>query len=181
MGQDVVNVGQSVVIRGELSASEDLTIEGQVEGKIDLGHNVLTVGPNARIRAQVLAKVVIVMDNVNGNITATDEDQHSREGLRERRPCGTPCAHCRRGLLPRPHQHAKLTGPEGPCGRHGHGEATGSSATGWSGAPLGRDVRWYPHGTSLLNPNAPNRSTLIKYVRSVAMLVPSKVGPTIVL
>ena len=44
MGQSVATIGQSVVIKGELSAREDLTIEGQVDGKIELTDNVLTVG-----------------------------------------------------------------------------------------------------------------------------------------
>ena len=72
-GRDVVNIGKSVIIKGELSGSEDLTIEGQVEGKIELKENVLTIGPNGKIKAQVLAKSVIVQGEVNGNITATDK------------------------------------------------------------------------------------------------------------
>ena len=72
MEQNVGTIGQSVVIKGDLSAEEDLTIEGQVEGKIDLGNNVLSIGSTGRITAQVLAKVVIVMGKVNGNITATE-------------------------------------------------------------------------------------------------------------
>jgi cytoskeletal protein CcmA (bactofilin family) len=68
-----VNIGKSVVIKGELSASEDLTIEGQVEGKVDLRQNTLTIGTNARITAQVSAKVVIVMGHVHGNISATEK------------------------------------------------------------------------------------------------------------
>ena len=48
--RDMVNIGKSVVIKGELSGSEDLTIEGQVEGKIELRQNLLTIGPNARRR-----------------------------------------------------------------------------------------------------------------------------------
>ncbi len=67
-----MNIGKSVVIKGELSAKEDLTIEGQVEGKIELAQHVLTVGAKGRIKAQVVAKVVIVMGKVNGNITATE-------------------------------------------------------------------------------------------------------------
>jgi len=46
-----VNIGKSVVIKGELNGSEDLTIEGQVEGKIELRQNVLTIGSNGRIKA----------------------------------------------------------------------------------------------------------------------------------
>ena len=68
-----MNIGKSVVIKGELSASEDLTIEGQVEGKVDLRQNTLTIGTNARITAQVSAKVVIVMGHVHGNISATEK------------------------------------------------------------------------------------------------------------
>ena len=73
LGQDVVDIGQSVIFKGDLSAKQDLTVDGQVEGKINLGHNVLTVGPNGQIKAQVVAKVVIVMGNVDGNITATEK------------------------------------------------------------------------------------------------------------
>lgn len=72
MGQNMGTIGQSVIIEGELSAREDLTIEGQVKGKIELDDNELTVGPNGRIEAEVLAKVVNVMGKVDGNITASD-------------------------------------------------------------------------------------------------------------
>lgn len=66
-------IGKSVVIKGELSASEDLTIEGQVEGKVELTQNVLTIGPNGRIKASVFAKAVIVQGEVHGNITASEK------------------------------------------------------------------------------------------------------------
>jgi cytoskeletal protein CcmA (bactofilin family) len=71
--RDLVNIGKSVVIKGELSGSEDLTIEGQVEGKIELKDNVLTIGPNGRIKAAVFAKAVIVLGEVNGNIAASEK------------------------------------------------------------------------------------------------------------
>jgi cytoskeletal protein CcmA (bactofilin family) len=71
--RDVVNIGKSVVIKGELNGSEDLTIEGQVEGKIELRQNVLTIGPNGKIKAQVFAKSVVVLGEVTGNITATEK------------------------------------------------------------------------------------------------------------
>ena len=72
MEQGVGTIGQSVVIKGDLSAKEDLTIEGRVEGTVELAQNVLTIGPNGRIKAQVVAKAVVVMGRVNGNITATE-------------------------------------------------------------------------------------------------------------
>ena len=71
--RDVVNIGKSVLIKGELSGSEDLTIEGRVEGKIELKQHVLTIGPHGRIKAQVAAKVVVVLGEVLGNIEASDK------------------------------------------------------------------------------------------------------------
>ena len=68
-----VNIGKSVVIKGELNGSEDLTIEGQVEGKIELRQNVLTIGPNGKIKAQVFAKSVVILGEVTGNVTATEK------------------------------------------------------------------------------------------------------------
>jgi cytoskeletal protein CcmA (bactofilin family) len=73
MERDNVNIGKSVVIKGELNGSEDLTIEGQVEGTIQLKEHVLTIGPNGKIKAQVFAKSVIVLGEVNGNVTASEK------------------------------------------------------------------------------------------------------------
>ena len=84
MEKDIVNIGKSVVIKGELNGSEDLTIEGHVEGTIQLREHVLTIGPNGRIKAQVFAKSVIVLGEVHGNITASEKvdirDNGSVEG-----------------------------------------------------------------------------------------------------
>ncbi|MCY4074445.1 MAG: polymer-forming cytoskeletal protein [Acidobacteria bacterium] len=68
-----VNIGKSVVIKGELNGSEDLTVEGKVEGKIELRQHVLTIGPHGKIKAQVFAKSVVVLGEVNGNVTASDK------------------------------------------------------------------------------------------------------------
>ena len=68
-----VNIGKSVVIKGELTGSEDLTIEGHVEGKIELRQNVLTIGPNGKIKAQVFAKSVVILGEVTGNVTASEK------------------------------------------------------------------------------------------------------------
>ena len=67
-----MNIGKSVVIKGELTGSEDLTIEGQVEGKIELRQSVLTIGPHGKIKAAVFAKAVIVQGEVHGNIAASE-------------------------------------------------------------------------------------------------------------
>ena len=73
MEKDIVNIGKSVVIKGELNGSEDLTIEGHVEGTIQLRDHVLTIGPNGKIKAQVFAKAVIVLGEVTGNVTASEK------------------------------------------------------------------------------------------------------------
>jgi len=73
MEKVTVNIGKSVVIKGELSGSEDLTIEGHVEGKIELRQNVLTIGPNGKIKAQVFAKSVVILGEVTGNVTASEK------------------------------------------------------------------------------------------------------------
>src|SRR5689334_11699559 len=73
MEKGPVNIGKSVVIKGELTGSEDLTIEGHVEGKIELRQNVLTIGPNGKIKAQVFAKSVVILGEVTGNVTASEK------------------------------------------------------------------------------------------------------------
>ena len=56
----VINIGKSVFIKGELTGDEDLTIEGRVEGKIDLREHNLVIGPNGKITAEVYAKSITV-------------------------------------------------------------------------------------------------------------------------
>jgi len=73
MEKGPVNIGKSVVIKGELTGSEDLTIEGHVEGKIELRQNVLTIGPNGKIKAQIFAKAVVILGEVTGNVTASEK------------------------------------------------------------------------------------------------------------
>jgi len=80
----MVNIGQSVVIKGELKGSEDLTVEGRVEGTIALNEHVLTIGANGNIQAKISAKSIIVLGTVVGNITASERveirDSGSVEG-----------------------------------------------------------------------------------------------------
>jgi len=65
---EMAHIGKSVLIRGELSGSEDLYLDGEVEGNISLLEHNLTIGPNGRIRANVTAKDVVVHGKVDGNI-----------------------------------------------------------------------------------------------------------------
>jgi cytoskeletal protein CcmA (bactofilin family) len=64
-------IGKTVVIRGEVRGGEDLTIDGRVEGTVQLTDNRLTIGPNADVAADLSAKDILVMGKVKGNVTAT--------------------------------------------------------------------------------------------------------------
>lgn len=64
-------IGKSIVIRGEVKGSEDLVIDGRVEGTVQLAENRLTIGPNANVAADLSARDVLVMGRVQGNLAAT--------------------------------------------------------------------------------------------------------------
>jgi cytoskeletal protein CcmA (bactofilin family) len=81
--EKLVNIGQSIQIKGELSGNEDLTIEGKVDGKIFLKDHNLTVGPNGRITADIHAKNVMVVGEVVGNITVDDKVEVAETGSME--------------------------------------------------------------------------------------------------
>src|SRR4030095_10270829 len=70
--EEVINIGRSVFIKGELTGDEDLTIEGRVEGRIELKDHNLVIGPNGKINAEINAKNVTISGSVVGNIAATD-------------------------------------------------------------------------------------------------------------
>jgi cytoskeletal protein CcmA (bactofilin family) len=78
---EVAHIGKSVVIKGELSGSEDLYLDGEVEGTIELQKHALTVGPNGRIRAHINAKEVIIHGKVDGNIRGTDKVELKRTAV----------------------------------------------------------------------------------------------------
>jgi cytoskeletal protein CcmA (bactofilin family) len=69
---DVAHIGKSVLIKGELSGSEDLYLDGEVEGTIDLREHSLVIGPNGRIRASVSARELVVHGRIEGNVRATE-------------------------------------------------------------------------------------------------------------
>jgi cytoskeletal protein CcmA (bactofilin family) len=71
--QEKAHIGRSVVIKGELDGSEDLVIDGHVEGKVELRDHTLTIGANGRVKAQVFAKAVIVIGELVGNVSATEK------------------------------------------------------------------------------------------------------------
>lgn len=70
-GDTAAVIGKSVQIRGEVKGNEDLVVEGQVEGTINLTDSRLTIGANARVQATLSARDVVVIGNVTGDIHAT--------------------------------------------------------------------------------------------------------------
>ena len=69
---DVAHIGKSVLVKGELSGSEDLYLDGEVEGNIQLKDHSLIVGPHGRVRANIQARDVVVHGKVDGNIRGTE-------------------------------------------------------------------------------------------------------------
>ncbi|HXC96269.1 MAG TPA: polymer-forming cytoskeletal protein [Edaphobacter sp.] len=64
-------IGKSVVIRGELSGSEDLYIDGDVEGTVTLPESRLTIGPNARVQADLSVRDAVIFGHLTGNVRAS--------------------------------------------------------------------------------------------------------------
>jgi len=68
---DVGHIGKSVQIKGELTGSEDLYLDGSIEGTVDLRDHSLIIGPNGKIKAGITARDLVVHGRVEGNVTAT--------------------------------------------------------------------------------------------------------------
>jgi cytoskeletal protein CcmA (bactofilin family) len=69
----MATLGTSVFVKGEMTGSEDLTIDGRVEGKIDLPDHALTIGPNATIQASITAKNMTVFGTVVGTLNVKEK------------------------------------------------------------------------------------------------------------
>jgi cytoskeletal protein CcmA (bactofilin family) len=78
---EVANIGKNVIIKGELSGSEDLYLDGEVEGNIELHGHSLTIGPNGRVRANIHAREVTVQGKVDGNVTASDRVELKKSAI----------------------------------------------------------------------------------------------------
>jgi cytoskeletal protein CcmA (bactofilin family) len=66
-------IGKSVMIKGQIISREDLTIDGEVEGTVELQEHRLTVGPHGKVRADIKAREIIVLGNVYGNVEVADK------------------------------------------------------------------------------------------------------------
>ncbi len=75
---DVGHIGKSVVIRGELTGNEDLYLDGEVEGNINLRDHRLVIGPNGKIKASITARDVVVHGRVEGNVSGSERVELKR-------------------------------------------------------------------------------------------------------
>ena len=66
-------LGKSVIVKGQIYGREDLTIDGEVEGTVELQEHRLTVGPNGKVTASIKAREVVVLGTVHGNIETRDK------------------------------------------------------------------------------------------------------------
>jgi cytoskeletal protein CcmA (bactofilin family) len=73
-------IGKSLVVKGEVTGSESLYIDGKVEGSINLPGNRVTVGRNGQVAANILAREVVVLGKVRGKINASDRVDIRSEG-----------------------------------------------------------------------------------------------------
>ena len=65
-------IGQGVVIEGRITSSQDLRIDGRVEGTIEVGNHALIIGARAEVKANLLSKSILISGTVIGNVTATE-------------------------------------------------------------------------------------------------------------
>jgi cytoskeletal protein CcmA (bactofilin family) len=80
---NAAQLGKSVRVKGEIAGSEDLYIDGEVEGKITLQGNNLTIGPNGNVRAEVTAHSITVLGRLEGNVRAADRVEIRKTGSLE--------------------------------------------------------------------------------------------------
>ena len=66
-------IGKALVVQGKVISMQDLTIDGQVEGTIELGNHGLTIGAGAAIKADLVARTITISGAVTGNVTATEK------------------------------------------------------------------------------------------------------------
>ena len=77
---DQANIGKGLVLTGEITGSESLFIDGKVEGRINLPGNRVTVGRNGKVNASIVAREIVVLGKVRGNVSASDRVDIRAEG-----------------------------------------------------------------------------------------------------
>jgi len=78
---EMAHIGKSVLIKGELSGSEDLYLDGEVEGSVELNNHSLTVGPHGRVRANIHAREVVVHGKIDGNVQGDEKVELKKSAI----------------------------------------------------------------------------------------------------
>jgi cytoskeletal protein CcmA (bactofilin family) len=78
-GQD--SIGKAVKIIGQIYSKEDLYVDGDVEGSIELQEHRLTIGPNGKVSSHVKAREVVILGNVQGNVDASDKLEVRKDAM----------------------------------------------------------------------------------------------------
>lgn len=73
------SIGKSVIIKGQIISKEDLYLDGELEGTVELQEHRLTIGPNGRVQANLKAKEIVVIGTIHGNVEASDKIEIRKE------------------------------------------------------------------------------------------------------
>jgi cytoskeletal protein CcmA (bactofilin family) len=79
-GQPATVIGRSMALKGELTGKEDLVVEGQFEGTIDVPEHTVTVGAQGQVKSEIRARHVVVHGSVTGKVTAREKIDIRRTG-----------------------------------------------------------------------------------------------------
>ena len=82
-GRNLAQIGKSLKLKGEITGSEDLYIDGEVEGTVELKENSLTVGPNGKVHADVSARSITILGRLQGNVKAGERIEIRKTGSLE--------------------------------------------------------------------------------------------------
>ena len=82
-GRNTAQIGKSLKVKGEISGNEDLYIDGDVEGTVELEQNNLTIGPNGKVQADVTARSITILGRVQGNVRAGERIEIRKTGSLE--------------------------------------------------------------------------------------------------
>lgn len=73
------SIGKSVMIKGQIISREDLYLDGELEGTVELNEHRLTIGPNGRVQANVKAREIVIIGTIHGNVEATEKLEIRKE------------------------------------------------------------------------------------------------------
>lgn len=82
-GRNTAQIGKSLTLKGELGGSEDVYIDGEIEGTIELKENALTIGPNGKVHANVTARTITILGLIQGNVRASERIEIRKTGSLE--------------------------------------------------------------------------------------------------